>query len=358
MNQAQQYSLPEGAPLAPGLRSAMEAALAVGDYPGAIATLEQAWRENPAPALARTLLDLRIAAPREMRFAAPDRVWPPEADQRFGSDYGLAEIDAPALDPANLAAGVGNAGGLIVRGLLGEEQVAAMRQRIDRVLAARRAVMTEQAGAEDHHWYARSELVAGGPVQFGMQATQRFSDTGSVWAADSPPLALELIGLYQSLGLPALLAAHFGEPALLSVKKWVLRKVRPNPSEKAGWHQDGRFLGDGIRTVNMWIALSDCGGDAVAPGMDIVAERDKIIHETGTQGAVFDWTVGDALVEKIGEYAPPLNPRFKAGDALFFDQYNLHRTGFQPHHTQPRYALESWFFAASRAPAKQMPILF
>ena len=56
--------------------------------------------------------------------------------------------------------------------------------------------------------------------------------------------------------------------------------------------------------------------------------------------------------------SPVLCPRFNAGDALFFDHYNLHRTGFGLNHTKNRYAVETWFFAGSTAPHKQQPVVF
>lgn len=334
-----------------------EELVASGDYYGAIARLEAERRRAPCRALAQRILDLRIEASRHMSWREPGLDWPRATVSATTDKRGLAEIPARELDTGSLQAGVVGSGGLIVRGLVDAARVSKLRDGIDRTLLARHAAVTGDKEHENPAWYARSKAVAGGPVQFGMLGARKQADSGSVWAVDSPTMALELIDLYHELGLPGLLSTYFGEPALLSVKKWVLRKVRPNPTQEAGWHQDGRFLGDGIRTVNLWIALSDCGGEALAPGMDIVPASRRVIHRTGTDGAAFDWTVGPGLVEQITQDTPEENPRFQPGDALFFDEYNLHRTGFAPHHTDYRYAVESWFFAASRAPAKQFPVL-
>jgi len=73
---------------------------------------------------------------------------------------------------------------------------------------------------------------------------------------------------------------------------------------------------------------------------------------------VFDWTVGQALGDALGQAQPGVCPRFSAGDAIFFDHYNLHRTAFGAAHSVNRYAVESWFFAGSTAPVKQQPLLF
>jgi len=232
-----------------------------------------------------------------------------------------------------------------------------MRDNIDRAISARFAG-TDEKDSENKIWYTCSPIVKGGPAQFfGRGAEDRFT-SASMWAVDSPRIAEQLVQFYHSIKPPELLRDYFSEPAALSVKKWVLRRVAPDNGSQAGWHQDGRFLGSGIRTVNLWIALSDCGGDAPAPGMEIIAGGTKDIYETGTHGASFDWTVGPGLVDKISRNSPVLCPRFRPGDALFFDHHNLHRTGFGTDHTQLRYALESWFFAASSAPEKQMPLVF
>jgi len=328
------------------------------EFASALECLVEEQLRHPSSALEQKILDIRLTAFPHIDWGSKPERWPPTHDGRFAKVNGLPEIPHSELDSEAVCAGVMGAGGLIVRGLLNKQQVESLRSGIDNTLVARRRLSQGAGEVEDERWFKRSSRIAGGPAQFGALGARQYSDDGSVWVADSPKMAHELTALYAHLGLPRLLANFFGEPAVLSVKKWVLRKVKPNPTERAGWHQDGRFLGDGIRTVNMWIALSECGGGAAAPGMDIVADRDKVIHETGSHGAPFDWTVGPGLVDKITQSTPALNPQFQPGDALFFDQYNLHRTGFDAHHSLHRYAVESWFFAASCAPDKQIPLLF
>lgn len=336
---------------------AADAAVAKNDFRGAIDLLVVANQRQRDRHLEQRIIDLRIEAFDAMDWPRPEASWPPTPNGQFNNAPGLPEITPKEFNVSNLRSGILEAGGLIVRGLMKPDLVQTMRDNIDNTLLARRDIAAGTADEDAEQWYARSSQVAGGPVQFGSLGGEKYTDAGSVWSADSPRTAFELIEYYREIGLPQMLFEYFGEASVLSVKKWVLRKVKPNNGNKAGWHQDGRFLGDGIRTVNMWIALSDCGGDADAPGMDIVAGPDKTIYETGTHGAHFDWTVGQGLVDKLGESAPVLNPRFYAGDALFFDHYNLHRTGFGIDHSKDRYALESWFFAASLAPLKQGPVV-
>jgi hypothetical protein len=49
---------------------------------------------------------------------------------------------------------------------------------------------------------------------------------------------------------------------------------------------------------------------------------------------------------------------FRPGDALLFDERNLHATACGPEMTENRYAIEAWFFAPSCYPADQVPLVF
>ena len=53
-----------------------------------------------------------------------------------------------------------------------------------------------------------------------------------------------------------------------------------------------------------------------------------------------------------------MRPVFEPGDALLFDNMLLHRTAADATMTQARYAIESWFFAPSRYPNDQLPLVF
>jgi ectoine hydroxylase-related dioxygenase (phytanoyl-CoA dioxygenase family) len=122
-----------------------------------------------------------------------------------------------------------------------------------------------------------------------------------------------------------------------------------------GWHQDGAFLGAGIRTVNLWIALTDCGVDA--PSMDMVPRRLSSIVPTGTEGANFSWSVSRKMIDEVCSDVPFTHLHFKAGDAIVFDEMNLHRTSTLPTMTMPRFAVEAWFFAPSCYPMDQLPLM-
>lgn len=319
----------------------------------------------PSAALQRTLVDLRIAAGRAFAGRGrgrPDPVTGGGAPLGHSAESGIAtapgelpEVGASELTTGRLREALSTRGALVVRGLLDSACARDLRVMIDRVVAAReqRDACEEEVAA----WYVRSAEVRGAPARFFAAPGETHASSHSVWAVDSPLATARLVSVYQELGLAELLNDYFGEPALLSVKKWVLRKVAPNNGAEAGWHQDGRFLGEGIATLNLWLSLSDCGRGAPAPGVEVASSGHRDILPTGTHGADFDWTVGQQLVEQVAGDDRVI-PRFAPGDALLFDHFNLHRTAFGDAHTLARYAIEAWFFAQSRAPLKQQPVFF
>jgi hypothetical protein len=316
----------------------------------AITLLTEANRQSADPAIERRLVDLRHEAFSEVD-AAPREPWPPDYPDLFPDADGLPEIEAAALTPEAVGAGILHHGSLIVRGLLSKEWVDRLTFDIDQAFEKHDARRDGAPLEETAPWYAAFNPGPEYSVTFGERWWIR--DGGGVWTVDSPRSLFDLMEAFGQAGLRDVLAGYLGEPPALSVKKCTLRRVPVDSG--TDWHQDGAFLGDSIRTVNVWLTLTDCGVDA--PGLDVVARRLPEVLETGTRGAQFDWSVGPDLVEEVAPDAV-VRPRFAAGDALLFDQRNLHRTGVSPGMTRPRYAVETWFFAPSRYPHDQIPILF
>ena len=181
-------------------------------------------------------------------------------------------------------------------------------------------------------------------------------DGGAIWAADAPKLMFEYLDTFEEVGLRELITDYLGERPALSMNKSALRRIDPAASGGADWHQDGAFLGEETRSLNVWLTLSRCGRDA--PGMDIVPRRLDELAETGTEGANFPWSVSPAVVERVAGEAGVARPIFEPGDALLFDHFFLHRTASDPEMTRDRYAIETWFFAPSAYPDKQVPLVF
>jgi hypothetical protein len=236
------------------------------------------------------------------------------------------------------------------------QQVDQLIDGIDRAFAGRDA-WGEDPSADTAPWFVPFE-----PIERyapGNLSRDWVREGGGVWAADSPRVMFELLEAYDRIGLAEVIGGYLGERPAISLRKCTLRRV-PSGLERADWHQDGAFLGDDVRSVNVWLALTRCGGDSDAPGLEYVSHRVDHVLETGTEGAFFTWSVGPDLVERVATdlAAPIVRPVFEPGDALLFDDVFLHRTAVADDLTQDRYAVESWFFAPSTYPADQIPLVF
>ena len=181
-------------------------------------------------------------------------------------------------------------GALIVRGLVPPERVAHLIDDIDRTFVARDAYFDGAPVSETAPWYVPFEPESGtasiGPIRKWVR------EGGGVLTVESPRSMFDVLDTFEAVGLAEPLAGYLGERPVLAAKKWTLRKVPLDIT--ADWHQDGAFLGEGVRAVNVWLALSHCGDDA--PGLDIVGGRLTELAPRGTEGAWFDWSVGDSVV--------------------------------------------------------------
>jgi hypothetical protein len=330
----------------------VERLVAEGSSVEAIGWLGEQNRRLADPRLEGRLVDLRHQAFAALADAPGRPDWPPAIVDQFDSTEGLAEIAAGDLTSDAVAAGILGHGALLVRGLLHQAEVATLIEAIDQGFAAADARAAGAPLAEVSTWYRPFTSTEGYSMTLGERGWVR--DGGGLWTADSPRALWLFAEIMQRAGVGALLEGYLGERPALSVNKATLRRV---PVDTGGeWHQDGAFLGDEIRTVNVWLALTHCGD--VAPGLDVVARRMTEILATGVDGAMFDWSVGPDAVERVKGPAGVVRPIFEAGDALLFDQRFLHRTAADATMTEPRYAIESWFFAPSHYPHDQVPIVF
>jgi hypothetical protein len=317
----------------------------------AVELLTEFNREHRDPEIERLLVRWRHDA-----FAFVDRTgglpsWPREMPDPFPEVDGVPEVDVSELTPDVVGGAIVNHGCLKVRGLVDPQRVGVLIDDIDRAFDAFDAWKDGAALADTIPWCVPFKP---GPDYNVGAARQWVRQGGGVWTVDSPRAMFDLIETFEMAGLGDVLTGYLGERPCLSVKKCTLRRVPVDTG--TDWHQDGSFLGEGIRTVNVWLALTDCGVDA--PALDLVPRRMPGIVETGSHGAMFDWSVGPGMVEIVADGAPVLRPEFAAGDALLFDERFLHRTGVSPGMTRERYAVESWFFAPSKYPVDQVPVVF
>ncbi len=339
------------------LGNALETA---GQFLAAIDALTVANRLRRDAAIERRLVRLRNRAVAARDRSLPPPAWPPVVpDDPPGRAPGPPVVQASELTIGLLRNGILRHGCVLVRGLVPPDRVRRLRTAIDRAFDAYDAAHTGAAPAEGSVWY--DPLDASNDEQ---RQWNRLSQ--SVFTADSPRALFEYLETVYELGIDTLVGGYFGERPALSLEKCTLRRVDATSvpgarrTDAAGtaspWHQDGAFLGPGIRTVNAWYALSTCGRDAA--GMDLIPVRLERLITAGGPGAGFDWTVSAEAIARELPGVEVWRPTFEPGDVLFFDHLMLHRTAAAPGMTELRYAVESWFFAPSVYPSSgSTPIL-
>jgi hypothetical protein len=340
---------------APPAPTAAEAALtradalvAEGRALEAIRLLAAAERARRDPAVEARLVDLRHRAFADLPTVPADAV-PPRVQRDPGPVGPLPELTPADLTVETLRQGLSRHGCVLIRGLVSPERAAHLAAGIDAALDAFDATGRDPDAAAEG-WYRHFTPTEGDYRVGGRRGWVRA--TGAVWTADSPRMLAELTELVDDTGILALVTEYLGERPALSANKCTLRRV-PTTSD-GGWHQDGAFLGEEVRSLNLWLGLTRCGRDA--PGLDLVPRRFDHVVETGGPGAYFDWAVSDQLVEQLAADTPVLRPELEAGDALLFDHLFLHRTAVAPEMTSERHAMETWFFAPSAYPEGQIPL--
>tara|TARA_R110000823_G_scaffold171736_6_gene304120 strand:- start:11397 stop:12458 length:1062 start_codon:yes stop_codon:yes gene_type:complete len=315
-----------------------------GNFREAIALLTAANQSNRQRDIDRLLLELRSEGFLSGQRQKESPQWPEEVPDQFGGE-GIPEINGDQLSAEAIRSGLRNHGSLIIRQLITPDQVDLLRNNIDRVLRAFDAVEAESVGPELEGWFEpfhRDTITD--------RARNRLK--GSMLTVDSPPALFDLLEIFESCGLSAVIRDYFGEPPALLSRKGTLRRVR-HDVRTGGWHQDGGFLGEDIRALNVWLALTDSGVDA--PGMDIVAKRLPGIVQTGSDFA--EWATNPQAAKEVSEGCT-VRPVFAPGDAIIFDHICLHRTAADPGMTKTRYAIETWLMAPSTYKESGVPILF
>jgi len=261
--------------------------------------------------------------------------------------YGLPEVAPDALTAPLLRAGILEGGCLLVRRLVPDDQASRLADEIEKTFQARESFWADGSAPPGYY----EEISPEPPFDF--KARGWVGDSGGVPAVDSPRMMFDMLETFDRAELRRVISEYLGEDPVISFQKCTLRKAEPTSGGE--WHQDGAFLSN-PRALNVWLALSHCGDDA--PGMDIVPRRLDHIAPTGTDGALFDWSVSQAVAEGLAGDTGIMRPIFERGDVLFFDDLFLHKTAADPKMPNPRYAIESWFFGPSGYPPDYTPISF
>jgi hypothetical protein len=290
----------------------------------------------------RHLAGIRLVdhAPENPKFVAADTGALPAGDP-------MPEVPGSALTAGLLRAGILRDGCVLVRGLVARQRALGMADELETAYRRRTAAQRGEGGLEGYY-----ETFDPHPRFGPVEGRSWIEHGGGLLAADSPRLAFELFEALHAADLRRIVTEYLGEPAMISIHKTTLRKAEP--AVTGSWHQDGYFMGD-VRSLNLWLSLSRCGD--IAPGLDILPRRiEHYLANTPDTDSYFDYTISDARVREAAGDTAVLRPIFEPGDALFFDERFLHQTGSDPAMSNPRYAIENWFFGGSSFPDEYAPL--
>jgi Phytanoyl-CoA dioxygenase (PhyH) len=296
----------------------------------------------------RLLAERHGAGIRALAVSGPPPAFPEPEAARLPADGRLPEFAAGELTPGLLRAAILRDGFILVRGLVDREEAARFGTLIDKAFAEREELL---GGGEPGEGYYEEFVAATPEYEEALTVRPWIREGGGVLAVDSPILCAEMIELFRRNGITQLVAGYLGEEPLLSLQKTTLRKAEPDVA--GAWHQDGSFMGD-VRALNLWLSLSRCGDRS--PGLDIVPRRLDHHVQQQTDEALLTIQVSQRMAEEAAGDREIVRPVFEPGDALFFDEMLLHKTGSDPAMPKPRFAIESWFFGASAFPREYGPL--
>jgi hypothetical protein len=325
-----------------------EAGRSTDELAAEIEALMRSNRERRDPGAERRLVELRhLLGLRLMELPTGASGYPEPAFDALPPRNGdLPGVQPNELTPGLVRAGILRDGCLLVRGLVDLSYAERVREEVEQAFEARDASLARERAEPGYYDEFEPD-----PRFLGFLARDWVSGGGGLWVADSPHLLFEMLDTFESTGLRGVIGDYLGEAPIVSVQKCTLRKVDPDAGH--GWHQDGAFMGD-VRALNVWLSLSRCGDES--PGMDIVPRRLDHIVPTGTEGAIFEWSVSPQVAEEAAGDAGVLRPIFEPGDVLLFDELFLHSTAADPEMTGSRFAIESWFFGSSASPEDYAPL--
>jgi hypothetical protein len=304
-------------------------------------------RGSHDPEVDRELLALRHRAGLALLERHVDAKYPAPDFDALETGTGVPEVGPTELSPELVRAAILRHGCLLVRGLIDTEEAEHLRDEMDRAFAAREEGDNSSGYFE---WFVPDPRYDLGEPTAGWK-----SHPEALSVADSPRLAAELFDIYEGAAFVRLVSEYLGEHPVVAAKKSTLRRIKPHPDQLpvSLWHQDGAFMGE-VRTLDLWLSLSRCGD--VAPGLDVVPTRIDHILPTGTEGALFNWSVSHTVAEEAAGAHGISRPIFEPGDALLMDELTVHATALTPEMSKTRYAVERWFFGPSAFPAEYPPL--
>ncbi len=305
-------------------------------------------------------LEVRMVRLRHLAFRQaaaephPTSSWPPTAPDLFPGLRRAPEVAASDLRVEHIISGIQHHGCIIVRGLLDESVAAPLRDSIDRAFDAIERARYGETPDRTTPWYVPMDLDPG--YELDPMAGVFLLSAGGVYAGTAPRGFLDYLDALRGAGVIDLVGQYLDETPVLSLNKCVLRRI--GGGARPSWHQDGSYLGEDIRALDLWVSLSHCGADTDAMGLDILPRPMDGLAEMGGHDAIDPRAVSQHVVDQLSAASgvDVERPLFEPGDAIFFNQCFLHRSDVRPA-PRTRYAVESWFFGPSTYPGNQIPLV-
>jgi len=306
------------------------------------------------------MVDVQIVRLRHRAFgeltaaAASDGAEVPPPVDHFPGAVEAPEIGGGELTAELLASALHHHGCLLVRGVVAIERCAKLRSDIDEAFAAFDARGPFTPVEATAPWFMRLETDGFEPLD--PLATAFLRTGGGVYAPCAPRAFIEYRQALADAGVIDVVAEQLGAVPIVSVNKCVLRRI--GGGAQPSWHQDGYYLGENAKALNLWLALSRCGADTDEMGLEILPGRQSGLAQQGTHNAVDERAVAHEVVEGLAETSgrPIYRPLFEPGDGIFFDHLFLHRSDVRPL-PKERYAVESWYFTAHEYPDHLIPVV-
>ena len=200
---------------------------------------------------------------------------------------GLPVVTLEELDVQTIRDAILTHGCLHVKGFLSEDLIAEFKAGIDETFTACEAQEARKTAAPQNGGARRATNGDGQrtsppgtsrssrwrPTRSGGGRDWNKNNTGDL-GGPPPRVHVELVEAFERAGSRA--DHRLPRRAAGDLDEQERRCAASADRGGAEWHQDGAFLGESIRSLNVWLALTQCGEDA--PGLEVVshaARRDR-----------------------------------------------------------------------------------
>ena len=318
-----------------------------GQHLRALERLEALHLRQPSHRLAQRQVRLRHQA-----FGGIDRTagrprWPDAFVDPFPGVSGIVSARSEELSGSLLGGALTHHGCLRVDGLIGTGLAARLCELIDRAFVERDELEDGERTESSSDTFV--------PYRPGQGKAKAFGRNDFVRVVDVPDAMVAITEAFTTSGVRGAVTDYLGERPVMIANKWVLRRAEGGML-LGDFHQDGAFLGEGIRTVDCWIALSECGPGTGKPAIDLVPTRTDGVLKTGR---VTQPSTGRSLTKRSRRTSPTSrSPARRSRPATPCSSTSCWSTArVSALDLGVRYALESWFVAPSSYPERHLPIV-